>query len=236
MHLDSKGTGFDSVLYVRLGNCGEGPQLACDDDSAGSKWAASLDFDVLYPGTYYVFLDGFTVDAQFGANEGATVLHVELESNPLESDTKRCADGKDNDGDVYVDCGDATCGVVSACMTCNGGSPGTAEFGIARCTNGQDDDCDGKTDATDTDCDASPYASPLEDCDGEDQNDNGIPDDFSCRCASDADCAGGNVANFICYTHTTHACGPRCDEFFGNVCPSIASGSSCSTATGQCEF
>jgi hypothetical protein len=179
-------------------------------------------------------LDGFTVDSTFGANEGAYVLNVEFESNPTESAAARCADGKDNDGDVYVDCGDSSCGVVSACATCNAGAQGSAEFGIAKCTNGKDDDCDGKTDAADTDCDASPYASPLEDCDGKDQNDNGIPDDFSCRCASDADCAGVNGT--ICYTHTLHACGPRCDQFFGNVCPSVTSGTSCSAVTGQCEF
>jgi len=234
VHLDSKGTSFDSILYVRFGSCGEGPELACDDDSGGKKWAAAVDFDVLYPGTYYVFLDGFTIDPNLGANEGPYVLHVEIEPNPTESSAARCVDGKDNDGDVYIDCGDASCASTPPCATCNGGAPGQAEFGVARCTNGVDDDCDGKVDAADSDCDASPFASPLEDCDGKDQNDNGIPDDFSCRCATDADCAG--VPGYICYTRTIRACGPPCFQFFGNVCPSVAPGTSCNQATGQCEF
>src|SRR6185436_85952 len=55
VHLDSIGTSFDSVLYVRTGACNSGKEIGCDDDSAGSQWAAWLDFTILYPGTYYVF-------------------------------------------------------------------------------------------------------------------------------------------------------------------------------------
>jgi hypothetical protein len=70
VHLDSVGTEFDSVLYVRTGACNSGKEIGCDDDSGGDH-AGLLDFTILYPGTYYVFLDGYTVDPQGGANEGA---------------------------------------------------------------------------------------------------------------------------------------------------------------------
>jgi hypothetical protein len=231
VHLDSKYTSFDSVLYVRFGSCEEGPEIACDD-SGGYKWSAAIEFNILYPGKYYVFLDGFTIHPIMGANEGPFQLNVEIEPNPTESSPARCSDGLDNDGDVYVDCADPGCKTVGACLNCLKGGPPSAEFGVAKCTNLLDDDCDGKTDALDKDCDASPYAASLEDCTGTDQNDNGIPDDFSCRCAITAECMPGEV----CYTHTIHACGPPCYDFFGNVCPAIATGTACSQSTGQCEF
>ena len=227
VHLDTIGTSFDSVLHVRHGDCDVGVEIACDDDSGGFQWSAAIDFPILYPGTYYVFVDGFTVDPQFGANEGPYILNVQIIENPSEI----CGDGIDNDGDVFVDCADSDCTNVGSCLNClNGGPPGP-ELGIAACTDGLDNDCDGLPDCIDDDCSASPYAI-TECCNGTDQNDNGIPDDFSCRCATDADCDAGS----ICYTHTTHSCGLPCDQFFGEVCPAVALGSFCSAATQQCEF
>jgi hypothetical protein len=227
VHLDSIGTSFDSTLYVRTGKCNTGKELACDDDSAGSKWAAKLDFSILYPGTYYVFLDGYTVDPQQGANEGPFVLNVQITPNPKE----QCDNGIDDDGDVFVDCADPDCQAVGKCATCLQGGPAKAEFGVGACTDGLDDDCDGKTDCQDDDCSASDYYV-TECCNGVDENDNGIPDDFNCRCASNADCPNGQ----ICYTHTAFACGIPCTNYFGDVCPFVAAGSYCNSATGQCEF
>ncbi|MSP24030.1 MAG: hypothetical protein EXR75_02475 [Myxococcales bacterium] len=232
VHLDSKGTSFDSVLYVRHGACKAGPELVCDDDSGGQQWAASIDFTILYPGTYFVFLDGFTIDPNFGPNEGPFVLNVEIEPNPQETSVARCSDKIDNDGDVYVDCADPGCKTVGSCLLCDKGQAPAAEFGVAKCTDLRDNDCDGLTDGADSDCDASPFASALEDCDGTDDNDNGVIDDFSCRCASDGDCLPGE----LCYTHTIHSCGVPCSQFFGNICPAIEVGTGCSMATNQCEF
>ena len=232
VHLDSIGTSFDSVLYVRHGSCDYGPEIACDDDSGNYQWSAAIDFTILYPGTYYVYLDGFTIDPMFGANDGPFVLNVVIEPNPKEDTVQRCGDGLDNDGDVYIDCGDPGCQNVGSCVLCNNGAPPTAEFGVARCTDGQDNDCDGFSDELDSDCDNSPYASALEDCTGTDQNDNGIADDFSCRCAVDAECSGGQM----CYTHTIQSCGLPCFNFYGDVCPSISTGTYCNQSTGQCEF
>jgi hypothetical protein len=225
--LDSIGTSFDSTLYVRTGACNSGKEIGCDDDSGGVQWAAKLEFTILYPGTYYVFLDGYTVDPDLGPNEGPFVLNVEIVPNPKEI----CGDGKDNDGDVYVDCADPECTNAPGCLNCAQGSPPGPELGTSACTDGLDNDCDGQLDCADTDCSASDYYV-TECCDGQDENGNGIPDDFNCRCASNADCDGGQ----ICYTHTAHACGIPCEQYFGDVCPFVAAGSYCNTATQQCEF
>ncbi|NUO49573.1 MAG: hypothetical protein HOV80_12020 [Polyangiaceae bacterium] len=229
VHLDSLGTSFDSTLYVRTGACNTGLEIGCDDDSAG-MFAADLTFNILYPGTYYVFLDGFAVDpGGGGANEGPFQLNVEIVPIPPEI----CADGIDNDGDVFVDCADPNCTNVGACFNCNAGQPPTAEFEPSRCTDGLDNDCDGLTDGADDDCHASDvYVTEF--CNNIDETQNGIIDDFSCRCASDSDC---DEIGQLCYTHTVHACGVPCQNIFGmGICAFIAPGSVCNQATSQCEF
>jgi hypothetical protein len=152
---------------------------------------------------------------------------VELEPNPDEE----CADDLDNDGDHYVDCADADCVDAPGCHLCNGGQPPGPEMGVGACTDGDDNDCDGTTDCVDEDCSASDYYV-TECCDGLDDNGNMIPDDFNCRCVTDADCP----ADQMCYTHTAWACGYPCTAFFGNICPYVAPGSYCNSSTLQCEF
>jgi len=225
--LTSVGTSFDSVLYVRAGSCTVGQEIGCDDDSGGAMWSAALDFVLLQPGAYYVFLDGYTIDPMAGPNEGPWQLNVEIIPNPPEI----CDDGIDNDGDVYADCGDPDCAAVPGCAGCVGGMNPTAEFGNAACTDGLDNDCDGTIDCADEDCSASDFYV-TECCNGSDDNDNGIPDDFNCRCNNDLECAAGQ----ICYDHTADACGFPCTGFFGDVCPFVAAGSTCNLATQQCEF
>ena len=225
--VDSIGTSFDSVLYVRRGVCGEGEEIGCDDDSGGAQWSARIDFTILYPGTYYVFLDGYTIDPNFGPNEGPFQFNIEFTPNPPEI----CDDGIDNDGNIYVDCADPACTLVPGCAGCNGGADPTPEFGTGRCADGQDNDCDGEVDCADEDCSASDFYV-TECCNGIDQNDNGIPDDFNCRCNNDSECDGGQM----CYTHSAFACGIPCTAFFGDVCPFVAPGSFCNQATDQCEF
>lgn len=226
VHLDSSGTSFDSVLYVRTGACNSGKEIGCDDDGGGSL-AASLDFTILYPGTYFVFLDGYTIDPNGGANEGPFQLNVDIVPNPPEV----CGDGLDNDGDVYVDCADSDCTDVPLCFDCNGGQPPTPEFMANRCTDGADNDCDGTTDCADEDCSASDFYV-TECCNGVDENGNNVVDDFNCRCANSSECPGDQ----ICYDHTVKACGPPCQNFFGEICPFIQPGSFCNAATSQCEF
>ncbi|MBI5535332.1 MAG: hypothetical protein HY898_21570 [Deltaproteobacteria bacterium] len=224
--LDTIGTSFDAALYVRRGSCEDGLEIGCDDDSGGA-WAAQLQFPILYPGTYFVFVDGFTVDPNQGANEGPFQLNVTLDPNPKEL----CDNGLDDDGNHYVDCADPACTNVGKCLNCNAGKPPTPEFGVGKCTDGEDNDCDNKVDCSDSDCNASDYYK-AECCNGQDDNGNQIIDDFACRCAGDSTCDGGQ----ICYTHSAYSCGPPCDQFFGNICPFVAPGSICSMTTFQCEF
>jgi hypothetical protein len=226
VHLDTVGSGFDSTLYVRRGSCPDGVEIGCDDDSGGS-FAASLDFVALFPGTYFVFVDGYTIDPVGGPNEGPFQLNVVFDTDPEEV----CQNGLDDDGNVFVDCADPACLTHPACLNCRGGEPPRPEFGEGRCTNGIDDDCDGTIDCADEDCSASDFYV-TECCNGIDANGNGFPNDFNCRCASDDDCPSGQ----ICYDHTSHTCGPPCDQFFGDVCPFVAAGSTCNDATLQCEF
>lgn len=226
LHADTIGTEFDSALYLRRGSCEDGKELACDDDSGGA-WAARIDIPILYPGTYFLFVDGYTTDPDGGPNEGPFVLNVELVPNPPEI----CDNGIDDDGDIYVDCADSDCKFVDPCTNCDEGSPPGPEFSPDRCTDGRDNDCDGAIDCDDDDCHASDYYL-TECCNGQDDNGNMITDDFACRCATSAECFNGE----ICYTHTSYTCGVPCSSFFGDVCPFVAPGSYCSVATQQCEF
>ena len=197
--LNSIGSQFDSVLYVRAGSCEAGQEVGCDDDSGGAMNSAALDFVLLQPGSYFIFLDGFTVDPFGGPNEGPWQLNVEIIENPPEI----CDDIIDNDGDVYADCGDPDCVATPGCAGCVvGGSDPTAEFGSTLCTDGIDNDCDGTIDCEDEDCSASDFYV-TECCNATDNNDNGIPDDFNCRCNNDSECDGDQ----ICYDHTADACG-----------------------------
>lgn len=217
--LDTVGSSFDDILYVRRGSCSLGRELACDDDSADSARAAKLALGVLQPGDYYIFVDGFRP-----AQQGAYVLNVDVRAPPAEV----CDNDEDDDGDRYVDCADSDCAGAERCKACGEPKP---EFGVALCTNGKDDDCDGKVDCADDDCAANPDYS-AECCDGVDQNDNGITDESACRCASDGDCGDGE----ICYLHSTGTCSRGCGDFMRDVCSVFAPGSICNDTTRQCEF
>jgi len=185
-----------------------------------------LTFEVLAPGTYFVVVDGLTVDPFGGPNEGPYVLNVETEP-PVEI----CDDAFDNDGNGLADCADIACAGAAVCIGCNGGGVPVAEFGPGLCTDGVDNDCDGLVDCDDEDCSAS-EENITECCTGTDQNGNGIPDDFNCRCIDNSTCP----TRQICYTSTVGTCGIPCNNFFGEICPFLAPGSSCNLATGQCEF
>lgn len=226
LHVDTVGSAFDTVLYARIGSCAFGQEMGCDDDSGGFQWSSALDFPLLSPGTYFIYVDGLTVDPVQGPNEGAFTLNVEVAPA-----VEICDDRFDNDGDGYADCADSDCTNVVGCQGCNAGDDPVAEYGVDRCTDGLDNDCDGLSDCEDDDCSASPDHS-TECCNGMDENGNGIPDDLNCRCVSDQDCLEGEV----CYTSTVSACAYPCNQFFGDLCPFIAPGSSCNVATGQCEF
>jgi hypothetical protein len=226
VRVDTIGSSFDSLLYVREGVCKTGRELACDDDTGGNH-NALITLPILYPGTYYIFVDGFTVDPRLGPDQGPYVLNVDITQNPQEI----CDNGIDDDGNHYVDCADPACTNVGRCSNCNGGRPPTPELGVANCTDGQDNDCDGKVDCADDDCHASKYYV-TECCNGRDDNGNGIVDEDACRCASSANCSGGS----FCYTDTSFTCVIPCTQIVGDICPYIQPGTSCSHTSRQCEY
>jgi hypothetical protein len=223
--LDTRGSNFDTALYVRLGSCGKGREIGCDDDDGNQGKSSALSLGTLPAGDYYIFVDGFTVDPVNGPDIGQYVLNVDLNGKPSES----CDNRIDDDGDGYADCADPDC--LATCKGCNNGKDPIPELGIAACTDGIDDDCDGAIDCADSDCSASPRY-PTECCDGKDQNGNGIADDFACRCVTSADCP----SNELCYDHFVRSCAPPCDNFNGDVCAFAVPGSSCNVASEQCEF
>ena len=227
VRLDTIGSQFDSVMYIREGNCGAGRELACDDDTGGNH-NALINLPILYPGTYYVFVDGFAVDPRFGPDEGPYVLNVSITQNPPEI----CDNGLDDDGNHLIDCADPACTNVGRCLNCNGGQPPTPELGVGRCTDGRDNDCDGKADCVDDDCHASKYYT-TECCNGRDDNGNGIIDEDACRCASSANCSNGN----FCFTHADEfTCNPPCTFIVGDICPDIQPTTRCSQSTRECEY
>jgi hypothetical protein len=56
VRIDTNGSGYDTVLYVRQDDC-YGPEIGCDDD-AGDGTNSLLEL-FLEAGTYYIFVDGW---------------------------------------------------------------------------------------------------------------------------------------------------------------------------------
>src|SRR5262249_31466062 len=96
--IDTCGSAFDTVLYVREGTCDTGTQVACDDDSAPCPSFKSLLTPTLQAGhTYYVFLDGY---AQ--ASAGSFVLNVTPPTtcgDGIVGFGEQCDDGNTNPAD-----------------------------------------------------------------------------------------------------------------------------------------
>jgi hypothetical protein len=74
---------FDSVVYLRSGSCTDAEsEVACNDDAAssavkrGSSPRGSRLDEVLEPGTYYLFVDGY------GSDEGPFRMNVQLADVP----------------------------------------------------------------------------------------------------------------------------------------------------------
>jgi hypothetical protein len=74
---DGAGTGYDTVLYLRHGDCAGGVQVSCNDDSAGcftnepnDHHASRLTPNVVAGETYFIVVDGY------GSGQGAFNLSV----------------------------------------------------------------------------------------------------------------------------------------------------------------
>ncbi len=78
---------------------------------------------------------------------GATVCAGVIGDNTTENNIYVCSDGKDNDGDGFVDCNDNSCKQTAACCV----SP-MPENTAEACSDGIDNDCDGYADCQDYSC------------------------------------------------------------------------------------
>jgi len=161
-----------------------------------------------------------------------------------------CGDGVDNNCDGAADCADRACVGRPPCGppppfdmgpidfgSIDFGSS-SREIGIAACTNGFDDDADGRLDCADNDC--SGFGPGGECCNGVDDtpgDDDPNFDLFACRCFGDADCAGVGSIETSCWSRSFSLCGPRCNFVGGNTfCREFFPGSfeRCDAASGEC--
>lgn len=159
-----------------------------------------------------------------------------------------CANGADDDGDGLPDCLDPDCFADFRCRDAGpvpldaGPPPGDGgivdrELGIPACTNGIDDDRDGRTDCDDPDC--RPFGPGSECCNGIDDNpgDDTPEDVFTCRCFDDSICAGVSPFEQVCYTRASFfVCAPRCNFYGGDAwCRMFDAGlNRCDAVSGQC--
>ncbi len=160
-----------------------------------------------------------------------------------------CNDGRDDDGDGLIDCRDPDCAFAMNCR--DGGAPRdagrprdggrvdagrvTAEIGVAACTNGIDDDRDGRTDCADPDC--RPFGGMSECCNGIDDDGDGNADIFTCRCFMDSTCVGVGDLEQTCWESSFSVCAPRCNFYGGHsFCRMFFMDSlpRCDFATGEC--
>jgi hypothetical protein len=174
--IDTLGSAFDTVLYVRREPCQTGTQVACNDDASGVSSRVTF---AATPGVYYAFVDGFSAQSRgnfvLNITEGAT---REICNNLVDDDgdsavdcadpdcaldpacrcipapeatDTACSDGRDNDCDAQVDCADMSCRDTLACCR-----PTGAEADARTCSDGVDNDCDGQVDCADPGCAAQP--------------------------------------------------------------------------------
>ena len=68
----------------------------------------------------------------------AATQALAAEPTPAAAKEQRCDDGKDDDGDAVIDCGDADCFEAPACQP-----DGEREHTNARCSDWVDNDSDG---------------------------------------------------------------------------------------------
>lgn len=158
-----------------------------------------------------------------------------------------CVNGLDDDGDGLVDCADSDCRFDPSCRDAgadsgirdagpprDSGPPPAGELGVAACTNGIDDDGDGRIDCRDPDC--SPFGPMGECCNGIDDDGDGNADIFTCRCYEDSTCVGVGDLDQVCWESTFSVCAPRCNFYGGDTFCSMFFPDlpRCNATTGEC--
>ncbi len=158
---------------------------------------------------------------------------------------RRCSDGIDDDCDMRIDCADRDCRGRPGCSDAgtppidagflDGGGPTTNELGVAMCTNGRDDDGDGRTDCADPDC--RPFGPMGECCNGVDDTGDGNIDEFTCRCFDNSFCPTVGSLDQVCWVSSFSICAPRCNFYGGNsfCAENLPSTPTCNFMTGECE-
>ena len=166
--LDTTGSSYDTVLYVRT-ECEDGQsEVSCDDDG-GAGLNAQLEFEAEPGESYYIFVDG-----AFIGSSGDFQLSIREGGCDEEAPAEICDNFIDDDGDFARDCDDPDCAEDPACAPA-----------VEICDNFIDDDGDFARDCDDPDCAEDPACAPaVEICD------NFIDDDgdFERDC-DDPDCA-----------------------------------------------
>jgi hypothetical protein len=98
----TSGATWNTVLYLRGGDCARGAEFACDSGSFGAD--STMRFDQLPRGRYYIFIDGL---AETDAGEYTVTVR--------QCGSENCANGRDDDGDTLADCADPECDYHPAC-------------------------------------------------------------------------------------------------------------------------
>ena len=198
--IDTVGSTFDTVLYVRSSPCASGAQLACNDDTNGVTSRVTF---AAAPGVYYVFADGFGP-----ASTGDLVLNVSAVGPEI------CNNGRDDDGDGFIDCADSDCAADPSCACSM-----APESGDAACSDGRDNDCDGFVDCADSDCalariccrPTGAEADARTCADGRDDDCDGLTDCADPGCAAQPMCCHATAAREIGVAACTDGVDNDCD-------------------------
>jgi hypothetical protein len=235
-----------NCLDMRDDDC-DGRFDCSDPDCAGSMECgvcASFEFDCF---------NGRDDDCNglFDCEDPACAMRPGCGCSPTSMTELRCRDGIDDDCDGNIDCADFDCRTRPVCSLDSGilrdsgpplpdSGPLTdggvrRELGVAACTNGLDDDRDGRVDCGDPDC--TPFGAMGECCNNIDDNGDGNIDEFTCRCFDDSFCSTVGTLDQVCWLSTFSVCAPRCDFYGGDTfCMMILPTSPhCNRTTGECE-
>jgi len=101
LFISTHGSSFDTVIYIRQGDCDTGSDTHCNDDEHGTL-QSELNIVDFAPGTYYIFLDAY-----FSSSYGDYVLDVYMTDPSFEGD--RCGDPEYVDISTVTEISGNTC-------------------------------------------------------------------------------------------------------------------------------